>query len=96
MLRVKLSVVPAFLLTIGVLFLSGCSSTPVDKTAAMSPTNIYKEAQDEMSSGQWERAVPLLENSKLAQQVRRWHSRHNWTKLTASTKHRIQYRLLPR
>lgn len=61
MLRVKLSVVPAILLTIGVLFLGGCSSTPVDKTAAMSPTNIYKEAQDEMSAGQWERAVPLLE-----------------------------------
>jgi outer membrane protein assembly factor BamD len=61
MLRVKLSVVYAILLMTGTLILSGCSSTPVDKTAAMSPNAIYEDAKSEMSSGQWERAVPLLE-----------------------------------
>lgn len=61
MVRVKLSVVYACLAATAVLVLSGCSSTPVDKTAAMSPANIYAEAKDEMSNGQWERAVPLLE-----------------------------------
>jgi outer membrane protein assembly factor BamD len=60
MFRVKLSVVYAALLAIGAL-LGGCSSTPVDKTAAMSPAVIYAEAKDEMGSGQWERAIALLE-----------------------------------
>ena len=61
MLRVKLSVVKSFALGLGLLILAGCSSTPVDRTAAMNTAAIYKEAQDEMSSGQWERAIPLLE-----------------------------------
>lgn len=61
MLRVKLSVVYACLLTTSALVVSGCSSTLVDKTVGLTPAKIYAEAKDEMSSGQWERAVPLLE-----------------------------------
>ena len=61
MLRVKLSVVCVSLLATVALLTAGCSSTPVDKTAAMSPTKIYSEAKEEMAAGQWERAIPLLE-----------------------------------
>jgi outer membrane protein assembly factor BamD len=41
--------------------LGGCSSTTVDKTATMSPNKIYAEAKDEMNSGSYDKAVPLLE-----------------------------------
>jgi outer membrane protein assembly factor BamD len=61
MLRVKLSVVCVSLLATVVLLSGGCSSTPVDKTAGMSPNKLYAEAKDEMGSGQWERAILLLE-----------------------------------
>ena len=61
MLRVKLSVVIASVLTAGALLLTGCSTTPVDKTAGMSPNTLYAEAKDEMATGQWEKAIPLLE-----------------------------------
>ena len=61
MLRVKLSVVCVSLLTTGAFLIAGCSSTPVDKTAGMSPAKIYSEAKDEMAAGQWERAALLLE-----------------------------------
>lgn len=61
MLRVKLSVVCVSLLATIALLTAGCSSTPVDKTATMSPAKIYAEAKDEMAAGQWERAIPLLE-----------------------------------
>lgn len=61
MLRVKLSVVSAFILATGALLLTGCSTTSVDKTAGMSPNKLYAEAKDEMATGQWEKAVPLLE-----------------------------------
>jgi outer membrane protein assembly factor BamD len=61
MLRVKLSVASALMLTTGALLLTGCSTTPVDKTAGMSPNKLYAEAKDEMATGQWEKAVPLLE-----------------------------------
>ena len=61
MLRVKLSVVCAMVLTASALVLGGCSSTPVDKTAGMSPNRLYSEAKDEMSSGQWDKAIPYLE-----------------------------------
>jgi outer membrane protein assembly factor BamD len=49
------------MLTTGALLLTGCSTTPVDKTAGMSPNKLYAEAKDEMATGQWEKAVPLLE-----------------------------------
>jgi outer membrane protein assembly factor BamD len=61
MLRVKLSVVCFSLLATGAFLVAGCSSTPIDKTATMSPNKIYAEAKEEMAAGQWERAVPLLE-----------------------------------
>ncbi|MEY4883400.1 MAG: hypothetical protein RIS34_1254 [Pseudomonadota bacterium] len=61
MLRNRLSFL-YFLLTVGTTWaLGGCSSTPDDKTAAMSPNKIYAEAKDEMNSGAYEKAVPLLE-----------------------------------
>lgn len=61
MLRVKLSVVYATLAASAALSLTGCSSTPEDKTAGMSPTTLYAEAKEEMANGQWERSVGLLE-----------------------------------
>lgn len=42
--------------------LAGCSSLKdEDKTASWSPNRIYSEAKDEMSSGGWDKAIPLLE-----------------------------------
>ena len=41
--------------------LSACSSPSVDKTVDWSPAKIYAEAKDEMSSGSYDKAVPLLE-----------------------------------
>ncbi len=41
--------------------LAGCSSTPDDKTSAWSPNRLHAEAKDEMSSGAYDRAIPLLE-----------------------------------
>src|SRR3990167_7564900 len=60
MLRAKLSVVPALAIGITVL-LAACSSTPDDKTENWSPNKIYAEARDEMESGGYDRAIPLLE-----------------------------------
>ena len=57
---VKLSAVSACLLACGLL-LSGCSSTPVDPTANWSPDKIYAEAKDELSTGAYDKAIPLLE-----------------------------------
>ena len=61
MLRIKLSVVYACLVATTVGLLTGCSSTPVDKTVGLTPAKIYAEAKGEMASGQWERSIPLLE-----------------------------------
>lgn len=41
--------------------LSACSTTPVDPTAAWSPERIYAEAHDEMNTGVYDKAIPLLE-----------------------------------
>ncbi len=43
------------------MLLSACSSKPVDKTAGWSPNRIYAEAKDELNSGGYDKAVPLLE-----------------------------------
>lgn len=43
------------------LFLSACSTTTVDKTADWSPNKIYTEAKDELSSGAYDKAIPLFE-----------------------------------
>ena len=61
MLRVKLSVVCAPVLVIGAFVLGGCSSGPSDKMATMSPEALYKEAQEEMAAGQWDKTIPFLE-----------------------------------
>ncbi len=60
MLRVKFSVVPMLVLCTAAL-LSACSSTPKDATADWSPNRIYAEAKDEMGSGAYDKAIPLLE-----------------------------------
>ena len=41
--------------------MGGCSTTPVDKTANMSPEQIYAEAKDELKVGSYDKAIPLLE-----------------------------------
>ena len=41
--------------------LAACSSTPEDKTAGWSTDKIYSEARDELNSGAYDKAVPLLE-----------------------------------
>jgi outer membrane protein assembly factor BamD len=40
---------------------AGCSSTPEDKTAGMSPNKIYADAKEELNSGAYDKAIPLLE-----------------------------------
>lgn len=56
----RLSLVPLALAAAAVL-LQGCSSTPKDETANWSPNKIYSEAQDERSSGNFDKAVVLYE-----------------------------------
>ena len=61
MLRTKLSVVCACVLAGATLSLIGCSSTPEDKTANLSPSKLYAEAKDELSSGAYDKAIGLFE-----------------------------------
>jgi outer membrane protein assembly factor BamD len=57
--RAKLSVVPVLL---AASVLAGCSSLKdEDQTASWSPNRIYSEAKDEMSSGAFDKAIPLYE-----------------------------------
>jgi outer membrane protein assembly factor BamD len=60
MSRAKLSAVALLAFTLA---LAGCSSlfSGEDKTEKQSPNKIYADARDEMSSGGYERAIPLLE-----------------------------------
>jgi outer membrane protein assembly factor BamD len=60
MLRDKLSALPALAIGAAAL-LAACSSTPEDKTASWSPNKIYAEAKDELSSGAYDKAIPLFE-----------------------------------
>jgi outer membrane protein assembly factor BamD len=57
--RTRLSGLTVLLLC-GVLT-AGCSSVDTDKTAAWSPNKIYAEAKDELNSGAFDKAIPLLE-----------------------------------
>jgi outer membrane protein assembly factor BamD len=41
--------------------LAGCSTTEEDKTANWSPNRLYAEAKDELSSGAYDKAIPLFE-----------------------------------
>jgi len=43
------------------LLLVACSNTSEDHTAGWSPNKIYSEAREEIDSGAWDKAVPLLE-----------------------------------
>jgi outer membrane protein assembly factor BamD len=60
MFRVKLSAVPALAICTAAL-LAACSSTSDDKLANASPNKIYAEARDEVSSGSYDKAIPLFE-----------------------------------
>lgn len=57
----KLSMVSGLLMAAGVVLLSACSTTAVDQTAGWSPNKIYAEAKDELSSGSFDKAIPLFE-----------------------------------
>ena len=59
MLRAPFSIVTALLAAS--LLATGCSSTPEDKTAGWTTDRIYAEARDELNSGGYDAAVPLLE-----------------------------------
>jgi outer membrane protein assembly factor BamD len=59
--RAKLSFLYVIALMAGTTALTGCSTTAPDKTAGMSPSAIYAEAKDASSSGQWDKAISLLE-----------------------------------
>ena len=60
MLRAKLSALPILAICAAGL-LAACTSTPDDKTASWSPNKIYAEAKDELKSGAYDKAIPLLE-----------------------------------
>lgn len=60
LLPAKLSVVRSLLLTGLVFTAAGCATTD-DKTANMEPAKIYAEAKEEMASGSYDKAIPLLE-----------------------------------
>ena len=78
------------------LALVGCSSTPEDKTAGWSPNRIHSEAKDEMNSGAYDKAVPLLEKLEGRAAGTRWRNRRSSIKPTHSTKAAKKPRPLPR
>ncbi len=57
MLRAKLSVVPALVLAA---LVAGCASS-ADKSENWSVNKLYAEARDDMSSGSYDKAIPLFE-----------------------------------
>lgn len=65
--------------------LAGCGTTPKDESAATTADRLYKEAQDDMASGTYERAIKTLERveglaagSLLAQQAQLDLAYINW------------------
>lgn len=61
MLRIRLSVARPLVLGVAIALLAACSTTPVDRTAKMTPDQIYAEAKESMGIGAWDKAIPLLE-----------------------------------
>jgi outer membrane protein assembly factor BamD len=61
MLRSKLSVVLALLLATAALLMSGCSSAPLDKTATMTPEQLYAEGKEMLSNGSYDKAINLFD-----------------------------------
>lgn len=59
LLRAKLSVFPLAVLLTAAVLVSGCASE--DKHDKIDPAKLYAEAKDEMQSGSYDRAVPMLE-----------------------------------
>jgi len=57
----KLSMVFSLVLAGVAVLLSACSSTAKDPTVGWSPNKIYAEAKDELSTGAYEKAIPLFE-----------------------------------
>jgi len=57
----KLSAVRVCWLVCSAVILGACSSTPTDPTTGWSPNKIYAEAKDELSTGAYDKAVPLFE-----------------------------------
>jgi outer membrane protein assembly factor BamD len=59
MFRARLSAVPVLALAV---LLAGCSIfSSEDKEANANPQKLYADARDEMGSGNWDKAVPILE-----------------------------------
>jgi outer membrane protein assembly factor BamD len=61
MLRSKLSVVFALMLATVALLMVGCSSAPVDKTASMTPEQIYADGKEMLSNGSYDKAISLFD-----------------------------------
>lgn len=61
MFRAKLSVVCRLTIVGLALLAAACSSTPEDKTGALSPNKIYADAKDEMNAGAYDKAITLFE-----------------------------------
>ena len=57
----KLSTAFGLVLTAGILLLGACSSTTKDQTVGWSPNRIYAEAKDELSTGAYDKAIPLFD-----------------------------------
>ena len=61
MQRARLSAAGVCALMLAAL-LAGCASKSEDKTAGWSPNRIQSEAKDQMNSGAYDKAIPLLES----------------------------------
>lgn len=59
MVRIRLSTVCAMFAAMA--WLAGCSTTTEDRTVGWSAQRLASEARQEMDSGAWDKAIPLLE-----------------------------------
>ena len=51
----------AWLLSLGMALLAGCTSAPKDITQGWTPERLYEEARDEATAGAWDKAIGLYE-----------------------------------